>query len=99
MINKKSTAAQKKVGNGKRKSNSKARRSQSRLPALSSILQEQDQQRLGIAQLRAENCLVKRNLATLMFEDVVINKEAMLREAATQPSLEEAIAELENSLA
>jgi hypothetical protein len=60
------------------------------------ILDERDQLKLEIARLRAENRLLKSNLALLMFGEVVIDKEAILRGAATQPPFEEVIAELEN---
>jgi hypothetical protein len=99
MINKKTQAAPKKSGFGNRKRNAKGHKAKSRLRPSPSIRQERDELRLVIAELRAENRLLKRNLASLMFEDVVIDKEAILKEAATQPSLEEAIAGLENTLA
>ena len=61
------------------------------------LLEERDQQQMTIAELRREIGYLKSNLGSLMFGDIEIDKEKMLREFGNEPPLSELIAELERA--
>jgi hypothetical protein len=51
--------------------------------------------RAELQELKQENATLKKSLVALLHEDIVIDKEKMLKEAMTTPSLVELIAEME----
>ena len=61
------------------------------------LLAKREQLVKEVKRLRKEKSQLVQSLGALLFGPATINKRAMLAEAATQPSLDELIAEIENS--
>ncbi|MBI3821596.1 MAG: hypothetical protein HY289_02840 [Planctomycetes bacterium] len=64
---------------------------------LSKLSAEREEFAQEVKRLRKEKSELVRSLGALLCGPVAVNKRAMLAEAATQPTLDELIAEIENS--
>jgi hypothetical protein len=65
--------------------------------ACSALVAERDDLRLALARMRVENEQLKKSLGSLLKEDFVIDKKAMLRHFGKGPSLLEVLAEDESA--
>jgi hypothetical protein len=75
--------------NGKPKANKQT-------PAHNVLREKVHQLTAEVERLREENALLKRNLVSLLHEDIPVDK-GILKKAAKGPSIVELIAELKNS--
>src|SRR5437773_580457 len=83
----------------KTKSASSAERSSNRngrpQESILSLTSERNALKRRVAELRRENRLLKESLGKVLFDDVKINKRAMLKEVRRGPSFAELIAKLD----